>query len=356
VKISFCADIHIANHQRMGGPVLSGLNRRCALALRVFKDAVQGSQTDLMVVLGDLVDTTRPEPQVLTGIQEAIGSKRVVLLMGNHDQVSTKPGDHALGPLAPVANVIERPTVLAFPGGALFCVPFRPGRARDWLPEVVATLAPEKTAGGKVLLLHLGLMGDDVPAYLKDAHDAVPASLVKELCEQHGMDAAFAGNWHGYREFPGNVFQCGTLCPTGFDNPGLEGYGQVLTWDFATKTMSRVEVEGPRFLKLKTKRLPLHMALPPGDLYVQIMAEAEQVAGAKAWLDTARDAGLVLDGEVVLDDVEVKVAARTAATVARSAKTLDEAVAGFVAQMPMPDGVDREAVLARVKGYLGGAE
>jgi len=51
--------------------------------------------------------------------------------------------------------------------------------------------------------------------------------------------------------------------------------------------------------------------------------------------------------------VEAEVAARTAATAARGASTLEEAVHRFVADMPLADGVLRADVLTKVRTYLG---
>ena len=62
--------------------------------------------------------------------------------------------------------------------------------------------------------------------------------------------------------------------------------------------------------------------------------------------------GTILDGFVELDRENEQAAARTAATAARSAETLEEALAQFVAGMPLPEGVSRERVVERARKYL----
>jgi hypothetical protein len=53
---------------------------------------------------------------------------------------------------------------------------------------------------------------------------------------------------------------------------------------------------------------------------------------------------------------EAEVATRAAAGAARGKDTLDEALAAFVAEMPLAEGVEREAVLKRCRAFLKDAE
>jgi hypothetical protein len=43
------------------------------------------------------------------------------------------------------------------------------------------------------------------------------------------------------------ILQGGALCPTGFDNPGLRGYGTLAFWDQDAHQLSWQEIPGPRF-------------------------------------------------------------------------------------------------------------
>lgn len=359
MSIALIADLHAANHRRFSGPIHSGINRRCRHVLDALEAAVARAKhrgAKSLVILGDLFDTTKPEPQIVREVQRILDqqfSMGVYVLMGNHDQVSTQEGDHSLGPLEPVANVIERPTwAMPWHNMQVLFVPFRPGPAVEWLPEVVVEMAPERHHSDvpAALLLHLGLADDTTPAFLRGVHDAVTASLVAGLCEEHGFDACFAGNWHHHKVLRKKplVCQVGTLAPTGFDNLGLD-HGQVVFWD--GKAMSVEQVPGPRFVKVAAgEPVP---AAEGCQVYVQVLAGPDEPGSALQELQTALGAGEVCAGEVVQDTTQVRAATRKAAMVARSSDTLDEALASYVEEMPLEDGVDRAEVLATCKGYLG---
>lgn len=51
-------------------------------------------------------------------------------------------------------------------------------------------------------------------------------------------------------ESPLVVMQIGALCPSGFDNPGLHGYGTVAFWD--GERLSWEELPGPRFCTVRS--------------------------------------------------------------------------------------------------------
>lgn len=361
MKIAFVADCHVGNHKRHGGTALAGLNARCRATVDVLTRAAKHARSidAPLVVLGDLFDTTHPEPQVIAAVQRALAGIETYLLMGNHDQFSTAKGDHALGPLDGfnMIEVVERPMVVDFANAEVWMVPFRPGDAREWLPEVLATsfqnAFPIKRP--RVMGLHLGLIDESTPEYLRNAHDAVSVELVNELCARYNIGYVVAGNWHMRRRW-GNVMQIGALVPTGWDNPGLGGYGTLAVLDTAAppdEQLSFVELPGPRFVKTRTvdeasavaeeaKRL-LHQ------LYLQHVAPPDQL-----------DATLGLLGipgvhavEVVPDAKQAEAAARSAADAARSGETLAAALRGFVGEMQLDEGVDRDAVLRRAQGYLG---
>jgi hypothetical protein len=354
----------------MGGPIEAGLNRRARMTVDVLKRAkAEADKANAeFIVLGDLFDTSRPEPQLITAVQEALmGVRSSTTLRGNHDTDSELPGDNALGPLKPISNVIEQPTIAPVGEGEVWFVPFRPGRAADWFPKAVDALAAASVKKVRVLCFHLGISDEDTPPWLKDSHDSVPASLVLEVCRKHGIEAAFAGNWHTREVFFAPtahpqlggvpyIVQCGTLCPTGFDNPGLEDVGGLAFYDSELKRLSWKEIPGPRFLKCSTVSEAADLTRKPGNsFFVEITMKQEHLDAAKKWVESAKDGGIILDGEVLPDAAELNVATRTAATVARSAETLAESLDGFVKAMPLPEGVDRAAVLSRAKGYLGGS-
>lgn len=357
MSIAFLADLHAANHRRHGGPKESGINRRCRQVLDTLKRAIErvnARHCDALVILGDLFDTTCPEPQIVAEVQQILkcAGMPVSILMGNHDLVSSAPGDHALGPLAPVAKIIDDGVMLQVGELGLCCVPFQPGPAADWLPSRLAMWNPQPDRQ-TALLLHLGLASDDTPMYLRGAHDSVPVELVAGLCKQYGFRACFAGNWHAHRVLRKKplICQVGALAPTGYDNPGIDGYGTVVYWD--GNGMEVEVVPGPRFMKLSSGDEWDPEEAEGCDVYAQIKAAPDATSAALANLEGAVGDGLVVAGEVVPDQAVVREAARRAATVARAADTLDEALAGYIENMTVAEGVDRAVVLERAKGYLG---
>lgn len=349
MTLSVIADVHLANHARFGGLVRRGVNQRAQHILDVLDAAVLAAPPGDLFVLGDLFDVAKPEPSLIAAAQ-AVFSQRsdltVRLLVGNHDQTSESPGNHAMAPLSPVAEVYEVPTYLHPDKGrpAVLVVPFAAPMAPA-LDEAVLTHAHLLKERPWVLLGHWGIAADDSPVYLREGRDVVALSRLQEIAvEFPTLLGVAAGNWHtrwmgGIRP-PGfgPVLQVGALVPTGWDNPGPTGYGTLARWDQGW--VSR-ELPGPRF--------------------VTSVADAERVtkAGGVPYLRLRGEAapeGLKVAGLVVEagDDAEVTAAARTAAAAARSADTLEGALRAFVEAMPVPEGVSRLDVLAKARGFLAG--
>lgn len=367
MKLAFVADVHVGNHRRHGGPMLSGLNDRCRLSAAVL-DAARRRAAELdaeFFVLGDLFDSSRPEPQVVAAVQRALLPSAHVLL-GNHDMVSTARGDHALGPLDGYEgiSVYESPQVLSFDDDKVevIMVPFQPGPAAEWLPQVMERLSVSLEDSGRVqarvLCLHLGIIDENTPPWLRGADDAVPLELVQKLSMDLGCDAVLAGNWHS-RQFwltagRYQIMQVGTLCPTGWDNPGLEDYGTLAVFDSETGLLSHTEIPGPRFVKLRAGQQTVGSTFG-NQIYVQMVAGTEERQQSEAVLSAQRDKGRIVGYEVVPDDLESETAARSAAFAARSSETFDQALAAFVREMPLEDGVEREHVLSLSRKYIEGA-
>ena len=265
-KIALLADLHIANHKAFGGPIVAGTNTRARLALRCLQLAVQKAQEHgctAMYLAGDIFDTVKPEPQLIRAVQELLDvPMHIGVLMGNHDQVSTQAGDHSLGPLDPVADVVSTPRVFDEDGTQVVCVPFEPGPASGWLPARVRECAPDR---GAVLVTHVGISTPTDPEFLRTAHDQVPAPLLGKIAAEHRLTTIAAGNWHTHRVFQlptpdfAQAVQIGTLCPTGWDNPGLEAYGTMpILVDGVFKPTNVITIPGPRFINanLETKFSP----------------------------------------------------------------------------------------------------
>lgn len=351
-RLAFCADVHLGNHRRFGGAVRSSLNVRCRQALDVLSAAVavaEEGECDALYILGDLFDRSDPLPQLITETIRALqtGTMKIVVLLGNHEQVSTDVEDHALMPLAFGGDNVDvvggYPVAHGYGSGRsairVLAVPFQPGDARKWLPGVLKERlgSGDKKYKHTLLGLHLGVADDRTPSYLRGAHDAIEVEALAELAKEYGISHVFAGNWHDRKQWqlawPDSakpklnhtlrILQLGALVPTGFDNPGLDGYGTVAVWDSAAPDKPKlVELPGPRFLKTDPEET---LVVEPD---IQLYTEA------------------------IVDTEAVKVAARSAAQAARSADTLTDALAKFVERMPLDEGVDRKTVLAKAKGYL----
>jgi DNA repair exonuclease SbcCD nuclease subunit len=247
VDVCFCADVHVGNPRAFGGPMASGVNARGRHVLDALRAAVAdavASSSDALVVLGDLFDSSRATPQLIAAVMEVLTTAAengvpVHLLLGNHDQESADEGDHALAPLAMVEGVTvhERPAVVSVRRDAeVWMVPFQVGRASEWLPGVLERLSAGSPPEARVALaLHLGVIDGETLPFLRESPDAIDLRLLRALCSQYRIGHVFCGNWHDRRVWEGpegaKVVQVGALAPTGFNNPGHEGYGMAEHWN-----------------------------------------------------------------------------------------------------------------------------
>ena len=374
MKLGIIADVHAANHRRFGGASRAGVNTRCQQIINTLygvREACLKRQVERLVIAGDLFDTTRPEPQIVAEVQRAIEQDEdalaVTVLSGNHDRVSDAAGDHALGPLVPVCQVVDTPTIQRDPDVDLWLVPVLQGVAAESLPLALSRLAEEQgqTPTGpqpppRVLALHLGLIDGETPPWLRDSGSALPVETVARLAKQYGIAAVFAGDWHETNSWSVDgveLVQVGAMCPTGFDNPGLGEYGSLWVWDSKTGKMERVVIPGPRFVRVGVgDHIPVarvRKASQGGSsVYVSVTVMPDAYDKAKETAQSCKNEGIVEDYEVLLDSSDAEIQARTAAQAARSASTLGEALAGFVGEMQLPDGITREEVMERAAEYL----
>ena len=358
-RISFVADVHVGNPSAFGGPMQSGINQRGREVLSTLERAVEAAQdSKVLVICGDLFDTSSPSPQMISEVQRILlQAPKVLVLMGNHDMVSDSPGDHALGPFMPIPSVmsVEQPELFTFENTALLCVPFQVGDCREWFPAAVKHLAsiPTPINTIKVLAFHLGVIDEDTPSFLAKAHDAIELEVVQGLMEEHGIHYAFCGNWHNPKRWTtasGGIVQCGALCPTGWDNLGWD-YGRVWHVNPSTKLISSTEITGPRFLNV-TSKVEAENALGRAEqaghqLYLTLKAEAAQDAEL---LEDVREWGV--KARAVAEGETAREATRAAAQAVRGASTLNDALSKYIGQMFLEQGVDRQRVQALAKKYL----
>lgn len=354
--ITFVADPHIANHKRHGGVYKSSVNERCTLTLDVLEKAVQRSLhlgASRMYVLGDLFDNTKPLPQIIGRVQEILSKIPTVMLLGNHEQVSADDGDNALVCMRNVCTVADKTIVIEEPDRYMLCVPFKPGDARLWLED---ELKVAETLKGKptTMCLHLGVQDQDSPFFLKGSHDSIETSKLWKLMTKYDIQSAITGNWHNRKIWTKGgktIFQTGALVPTGFDNPGSEGYGTLGIIEGDTHTFE--EIPGPRFLKYTEDTLSARKLMrQDGDLYLEVSCAGSSSTEVGARLAALQANGAIKAYSVVTDLVKAKTDAVEAVRFIASATSVEEGIANYIKLMDLPDNVDRSAVFGSVKNYL----
>lgn len=254
--VLFVADPHVRNHPAHGGPRVGGTNRRCREHCEVLaRAALDALELDArLVVLGDVFDQARPSPPVVRATWDALtaggdAGRRAIVIPGNHDLWSGSRGDHALASMLDPVRVYDEPAVVDVDGVRLWLAPYRPGPAREWLPEVVHRLADidrrQERICRKILCLHLGVAEGDEPEFLRAGDDVVDAEQLAALMGL-GLNLAVAGNWHGRSEWerpPLRVIQPGTLVPCRHTDDGLGGWGLHVAAD----SIAWRRYPGPRF-------------------------------------------------------------------------------------------------------------
>ena len=371
--IAVCADVHIGNHKRMASASVSGINGRARLVLSALQSAVdkaKDADARAFIVAGDLFDYQRPEPQLIAAVQDIFAgfkddSSTVILLVGNHDQVSDGPGDHALGPLAPVATIVERPEqwIEWNLGIDIALVPFIPPGAnvQQAIDDALRSMSrPTAAVGAKAsaLVVHLGIRDAKTAPWLRDSHDAIDASAIAEIARFFGRGIVFAGNWHDRRTWRFgsaaagyvDVVQAGALCPTGWDNPGWDGYGLTL-WDPEDGSYEFVEVPGPRFVKAapgEVADVERRASRDDRTAFVEVSVGVEEARELRA-KDMKLSAAQL---DIVVDRSVQKAKARTAGIAARSVSGVEEAVEKYVKRMDLGEGVDRAEVASIARGLI----
>jgi hypothetical protein len=272
--------------------------------------------------------------------------------------------------------------VLVYGDTALVLLPFNPEPPSEWVPAALATLRPdiEYHSGIHHLIIgsHFGLSDSDTPDFL--SRGALPVDTAFALCSEYNACAWLSGDWHSRKVWERGgvtVAQVGALCPTGFDNPGLTGYGSV--WTFEDGRLTWTELPGPRFVKYKGvpefarpssresrdheqscgahghKYKGIRAALdeapsPTCTLrFAQVTVKAGEEDDARSLLAAAVEAGTLAGFDVVADRNEaLENAGETAAYVA-TATSFEAALERAVERLSVGAGVDRGEVLRRAK-------
>ena len=271
-------DLHNACFKRHGGPRKNGVNRRGELCLGTTRRLVDfANEHDAhLVVAGDLIDDPGPvQPQFAARLRDELArcSGGVSLMLGNHDMTADE--DHSLGIYE------QRPE-----WGNGVCVVDEhhwhynfPRKGRD---QVAACLVPfhrdirdERVHDAPLLIGHFGVFDDSFPPWAQRSKGAWHVDRLFEFMKERNIKCLLAGDWHrrclwtqdvdskdrNQVESEGPIWntwetdelivmQGGALNPTGFDNPGLHGYGTAALWD--GERLSWQEMPGPRFCVVRS--------------------------------------------------------------------------------------------------------
>jgi DNA repair exonuclease SbcCD nuclease subunit len=331
----------------------SGVNQRCLDVLDTVEGAVAVAKREgasYLVIPGDLYDTKNPSPPVQAAMQVQLTEIHTIVIKGNHDSVSTDVGDHALGPLQPVATIVDEPRVMGIGNTDLVCIPFMPGRPKDWLPYRLADL--KRTNDDAILAMHMGVYDGDTDEFLRVAEDAIDVQLLIELCRANRIQTAVVGNWHWPQDWHSDdgdvsVYQIGTLAPSRFTDEGLD-HGNVV---IVEEEVQRFQVPGPRFFKVGSKSdlaklQPIDMpAYVKAEVVPEELTEVRQMLQEMDWLR---------GWEAFPNRKADREAAKTASKSAAAAPTTRRAVAKFVKNMPLDSDIEREEVEKVSIGYLQG--
>lgn len=269
-------DLHNHCFKRHGGPRKKGVNRRGELCLDTTRRLVDfANEHDAhLVVAGDLVDDPGPvQPQFAARLRDELARCRegVSLMLGNHDM--TADGDHSLGIYETDYNDERICSVVPQLGWL-----FNNGtswKSWPWKQENVACMVPfhhdirnERVCDVPLLIGHFGVFDDSFPPWAQRSKGAWHVDRLFEFMKERNVRVCMLGDWHkravwteiqgrrayGYIEVKGEsaryIMQGGALNATGFDNPGLHGYGTAALWD--GERLSWQELPGPRFCVVRS--------------------------------------------------------------------------------------------------------
>jgi len=358
-RIAFVGDVHVANHKKFGGLTNKGVNERCENILYALSSAAVLARTqraETLVILGDLFDTPRPSPQIVKRVQEIVETIPTVILAGNHDQCSDEPGDNALAPLYPVAEVIDAPDVVPVGDVDLLMVPYLSGDYTKRLDDEVTTLVRQGLAGTnekrkRILCFHAGIVGEKTPFFLKESSASISKDNLFGLAEKHNISMSFAGHWHTTETWQHDngehrclAVQAGALAPTGFGDQGVH-YGNMYIFDSDKDELEYHTVPGPRFIDVTLDQDITCISQGREDrlkdcrLYVRINVDETEISLGETIIKAGIDANAIEDGELSINSDRSKEACEKAAKATQSSETLEEALAEYTTQMVVK-GVD----------------
>lgn len=354
--IGIIADVHLACHRQLGGASSVGLNVRAREILAVLQRAgqlvMQADPQARLVIAGDLFDTARPSPQLMAGALVALDGMPVTAIVGNHDQVSAQPGDHALGPLGYARGwvTLDGPDCL---DGVAY-LPFERATTRTTLDRLDELLTAHP--GTQLAILHAGIDDGSAPSWLRGSMGSVALEELAQLASSHGVQAVVSGDWHVQQSWTRHgvqVAQVGALVPTGWDNPGLDGYGGLVTWDGCE--LRTYQLPGPRFLAATSVEHAASLLSDPraSQLRLSVTSPLEELASTELALqELARTHPGLLGWRVVPDGRKLTQETLQAVQAAQTTTNQADRLVAYVAECPLPEGVDRGQVVSMCQAAL----
>jgi len=364
-----CSDAHLGNMRRFGGKLESGLNTRCREGLATLRrtvDVAKANDCKALFVVGDLFDSDDVSGQVIAAAQQVLyeSGLQVHIIVGNHDISTPAKGDHACAPLAfsQGLHTHDKPNIVAVDKTNLLLVPYVRDTQRRLLPAMAETIARAECKPS-VALFHAGIVWGNTPDYLRESDDGLSAQTLYEFFSAHDILLGLAGHWHTVAsKQSARLQQIGALVPTGFGNPGVDGYGALLVCE-GGRIVARCEIPGPRFFSLSPTvsigglQRGLAQAGAFGKAvarcYVSWEVEVEMLVAAREEMTALMAACSTVEGEVLPCTARQQVAAQAAATAASNTNTLDEALYEYVGKLDLPGEVSPDDVLATCRSYLG---
>lgn len=361
-------DLHNHCFKRHGGPRKNGINRRGELCLGTTHRLVDfANEHDAhLVVAGDLIDDPGPvQPQFAARLRDELArcSGGVSLMLGNHDM--TADGDHSLG-IYEVHNDYSDVSVCAQTswsfGHSLHDNPL--GLDYMILVPFHRDIRDERVRDVPLLVAHFGVFDDSFQPWAQRSKGAWHVDRLFELMKERDLQCALLGDWHrrviwtrfgptplfkqpdlsvGGVELAGDerlIMQGGALNATGFDNPGLHGYGTAALWD--GERLSWRELPGPRFCVARS------------DAEEKSIVDEAQRLGHNLFLRRyyeGKDKPEAPEGVEAYEALPVKVE-RAASLCLEQVKLPQDRMQQLVSDWLESTGDDREALGALIKEYV----
>ena len=364
------SDIHLHNFRAFGGKSCAGINGRAQLVLDTLQDAfhvAELSEVTDMFILGDLFETTRPEPQLIAAVGQVFTTTNMMIhiLVGNHEQCSTQQGDHALGPLELLRNVdvIDTPRRVWPSCLPTLALPFTPEEPLDALRTLFSNTSWPDQATPRMLLMHEGIRTKDTPAFIPGG---IGFSALQDLCEENEIKYALSGHWHEHmcqHMLTGKdetmICQVGALCPRSFqDSADPQFYGKLAM--LGDGAVSTVTIPGPRFIKatsfddLDVQRMKCG---EDDTIYVRLFRPAEEMTASHKVMEEYVVKNGLAGGEVVPVAVDTTtLVEETAEVIRRATEGIEHTLHIYVELTLVNKPVEfRELVEARVLESLKAA-